>query len=69
MTAQVIDLNLKRIERSTEFMRAATERGNAVYAAWKATGQPKDGNHYEWDNELGQMVETIHSDYAGTPDA
>ena len=64
MTAQVIDLNLKRIERSTEFMRAATERGNAVYAAWKAADKPKDNTDYEWDNELGQMVATIH---AGDP--
>ena len=60
MSAEIIDLNLKRTERSTEFIRAATERANAVYAAWKAAEKPKDGNHYEWDNELGQMVATIH---------
>ena len=60
MTAEIIDLNLKRTERSTEFLRAATERGNAVYAAWKAAEKPKDATNYEWDNELGQMVATIH---------
>ena len=60
MTATVIDLNLARTERASAFMKDATARGNAVYSAWQAADKPKDNTDYEWDNELGQMVATIH---------
>lgn len=70
MTAQVIDLNAKRLERATNsFKTIAEERGHNLYEFWKETGSDPDNNHfhlapanYEIDPETGDMVQTIHTE-------